>query len=188
MTGGRSIKPTTLKPAVAPDWRWQCCELGSLFHQPGYLSPHQIAIDTFASHQHLRRGAPPAPPPLQTGDPMEMAQARQPMRDCDDGPAAHQAIQCLADGFFRLAVERRGCFIEQKNWRILEEGAGNAHALPLPGRQLNAPVADNRYNALRKIFDEVAAIGRDDRLLYVRIRGVWPTVADVLHDRAVKQG
>src|SRR6266498_886137 len=110
------------------------------------------------------------------------------MRDCDDGPAAHQAIQCLADGFFRLAVERRGCFIEQKNWRILEERAGNADALPLPGRQPHAPVADNRCNALRKIFDEVAAIGRDDRLLYVRIRGVWPTVADVLHDRAVKQG
>src|SRR2546430_12697313 len=79
-------------------------------------------------------------------------------------------------------------FRSQKNWRILEEGAGNADALPLPGRQLHAPIADNRGNALRQIVDEVAAIGRDDRLMHVRVGGVWPTVADVLHDRAVKQG
>src|SRR5207302_10502375 len=80
------------------------------------------------------------------------------------------------------------CFIEQKNWRILEERAGNADTLSLPGRQLYAPVADNRCNALRQIFDEVAAVGRDDRLMHVHIGGVWPTVADVLHDRAMKYG
>src|SRR6266478_8924175 len=110
------------------------------------------------------------------------------MRDGDDGPAAHQAIQCLANSLLRLAVERRGRLIEQKNWRILEERAGNADALPLPGRELHAPVADNRCNALRQVFDEVVAIGRDDRRMYVGVGGVRPTVADVLHDRAVKQG
>ena len=136
----------------------------------------------------MRRTVLADPSRLQHDDPIEIAQARQPVCDCDDGSAAHQAIQCLADGFLRIAVERRGCFIEQKNWRILEERAGNADTLPLPGRQLYAPVADNRCNALRQIFDEVAAVGRDDRLMHVRIGGVWPTVADVLHDRAVKKG
>src|SRR2546423_521964 len=28
--------------------------LGSLFRQPGHLSPHQVAIDALAPHQHLR--------------------------------------------------------------------------------------------------------------------------------------
>src|SRR6266487_6824793 len=110
------------------------------------------------------------------------------MRDGYDGPAPHQAIQRLADGFLRLAIKRRGRFIEQKNWRILEERAGNADALALPGRELHAPVADNRCNALRQVFDEVVAIGRDDRRMYVGVGGVRPTIADVLHDRAVKQG
>jgi len=27
-----------------------------------------------------------------------------------------------------------------------------------------------------EIFDEVAAVWRDDRLMHVRVRGVWPTV------------
>src|SRR5256886_16980066 len=79
-------------------------------------------------------------------------------------------------------------FRSQKNWRIFEECAGNADALPLPGRQLHAPIADNRGNALRQVFDEVAAIGRHDRLMHVHIGGVWPTVADVLHQRAMKYG
>src|SRR2546427_894613 len=162
--------------------------LGSLFRQPCHLLLHQVAIDAFALHQHLRRTVFADLSRLQHDDPIEIAQARQPVRDGDDGPAPHQAIQCLADGFLRLAVERRGRFIEQKNWRILEERAGNADALPLPGRELHAPVADNRCYALWQIFDEVVAIGRDDRRMYVGVGGVRPTIADVLHDRAVKQG
>jgi hypothetical protein len=43
------------------------------------------------------------------------------MRDGDDSPATHQAIQCLANSFLRLAIERPGRLIEQKNWRILEK-------------------------------------------------------------------
>src|SRR5258708_33371274 len=78
--------------------------------------------------------------------------------------------------------------MEEENRGILEERAGNADALPLPGRQLHAPIADNRGNALRQIFDEVAAVGRDDRLMHVRVGGVRPTVADVLHDRAMQHG
>src|SRR6266540_7541890 len=49
MTGRRSIKPTTLKPAVAPDWRWQCCELGSLFHQPreAIMAAKEISVKKY---------------------------------------------------------------------------------------------------------------------------------------------
>src|SRR6266536_3603484 len=70
------------------------------------VAEERAAIDPLASHQHLRRTILADPPRLQHDDPIEIAQARQPVCDCDDGSAAHQAIQCLADGFLRIAVER----------------------------------------------------------------------------------
>src|SRR5262249_52737597 len=147
----------------------------------------QVAIDAFALHQHLRRTVFADLARLQHDDPIEVAQAREPVRDGDDGAAAHQAVQGLAYGLLRLTVERRGGLIEQKNWRILEERAGNPDALALPGRQLHAAVADDRGGALGQIFDEGVAIGGDDRRMDVGIGGIRPTIADVLHDRAVKQ-
>ena len=69
---------------------------------------------------------------LHHDDPIKTAQARQPVSDGDNGPASHQTVQGVPDSFLRLAVERRGCLIEQKNGRIFEERAGNADALPLP--------------------------------------------------------
>src|SRR6266568_874470 len=103
--------------------------LGGLFFQPRHLSPDQVAVDALASHQHLRRTVLADPSRLQHDDPIEIAQAREPVRDGDDGPAPHQAIQRLADGFLRLAIKRRGRLIEQKNWRILE-----ARAMPMRWR------------------------------------------------------
>src|SRR5260370_3251521 len=84
--------------------------------------------------------SPQAFPRLQHDDPITTAQARHPVSDGENGPASHQTVQGVPDSFLRLAVERRGCLIEQKNGRIFEERAGNADALPLPGRQLHACV------------------------------------------------
>jgi hypothetical protein len=49
--------------------------LGSLFRQPCHLLPHQVAIDAFALHQHLRRPVFADPSCLQHDDPIEIAQA-----------------------------------------------------------------------------------------------------------------
>src|SRR5258708_36341740 len=109
------------------------------------------------------------------------------MRDCDNGPPAHQAVECLTYRLLGFAVERRGRFIEQKNRRILEEGAGNPDALALSRRQLHASVADDGCRALRQFFNEVLAIGRGDCRTYLRIRRIWPAIADVLHERPMEQ-
>jgi hypothetical protein len=55
------------------------------------------------------------------------------MRDGDDGPPTHQAVQCLPDGFFRIAIERGGRLIQQKDRRIAQKSACDADALPLAG-------------------------------------------------------
>jgi hypothetical protein len=49
--------------------------LGSLFRQPCHLLPHQVAIDAFALHQHLRRTVFAHLACLQHDDPIKIAQA-----------------------------------------------------------------------------------------------------------------
>src|SRR5262249_43073943 len=158
------------------------------FRQPRHLSPDQVAVDALTLHQDLRWPVLADPSRLQDDDSIEIAQGGEPMRDCDDRPPPHQTVECLTYRLLGFAVERRGRFIEQKNWRILEESPGNADALPLARRPLNAPVADDCCGALRYCFNEVLTIGRSDCRPYLRIRRIRPAIADVLHDGAVEQG
>src|SRR3979411_356629 len=101
------------------------------------------------------------------------------MRDGDDGPAAHQAVQRPSHRLLRLAVERRSCLVEQQGGRVLQERTRDADALALTRRKLHAAVADNRCDTLRQTLDEGAAIGRQQRLKYLRIGGVRTSVADI---------
>ena len=92
----------------------------------------------------------------------------------------------LADRLFGFAVERGGRFIQQQDRRVLQEGARDGDALPLPARDLDPAIADHGRHALGKIFDEIAT-RRDRRAQHLVIGRVRPSVADVFHDRAVEQ-
>ena len=148
----------------------------------------QVAVDALAADQRLRRAILANRAALHDHDPIEVAQAREAMRDSDDGPAAHQAVERLPNGLFRIAVERRGRLVQEKNGRIFEERARNTDALALTGRQFHTAVAHDGRRAIRQSLDELLAIRRDDRLEHLGIGGVRPAIADVLHDRAVEQG
>src|SRR5262245_34150177 len=106
-------------------WRVPGNGSGSGFLEARHLSPNQVAIDAFASHQHLRRAVLADLARLQHDDTVEVAQTRQPVRDCDHRPAAHQPIQRLPHRLLRFAVEGGGGFVEQEYRRILEERTGN---------------------------------------------------------------
>ena len=108
------------------------------------------------------------------------------MSDGDDGASVHQPAQRLADRFLEFAVERGGRLVEQKERRVLEERPRDGDALALAAGQLDAALADERAHAVRQILDKIAA-RRECRLEHIFVRGVRPAVADVLHDRAMKQ-
>src|SRR3984893_10242790 len=99
--------------------------------EPGDLALDEIAVDPLATDQHLRRPILTDLSRLQDNDPIEAAQARQTMGNGNDGSPSHQPIQSFPHRFLGLAVQCRGCFIEQQDRRILEESAGNAEALAL---------------------------------------------------------
>ena len=50
----------------------------------------------------------------------------------DGGARLHEAVERLLDEVLALCVEGRGCLIKDEDRRILEDGAGDADALPLP--------------------------------------------------------
>src|SRR5262249_30569362 len=54
-------------------------------------------------------------------------------------------------------------------------------------RKFYSAIADDCGKPLRQLCDEVVAIGGGDGLEYFGVRRVGPPIADVLHDRAVKQ-
>ena len=55
--------------------------------------------------------------------------------------ALHQADQLLLDGGLDLAVERRGGFVEHEDRRVLQDHAGERHALALSPGELDAAFA-----------------------------------------------
>jgi len=64
--------------------------------------------------------------------------------------------------------------------------ARGGDALALAAGELDAAFADECPHAVRQILDEIAA-RRECRIEHLLIRGIEPAVANVLHDRTVKQ-
>ena len=78
----------------------------------------------------------------QDQDAVGMADGRQTVGDDQGGSAVCQAQQRLLHRPFALVVERAGCFVEDQDLRVLEEGAGDGDALALAARELDAALAD----------------------------------------------
>src|SRR5258708_5153414 len=68
----------------------------------------------------------------------------QAMGDDDRRPTLHQSFERLLNEPFALRIESAGRFVEDQYGRVLEDGPGNGHALPLAARQLNAALSDTR--------------------------------------------
>src|SRR5690606_26810875 len=68
-----------------------------------------------------------------------------------------------------------------------EQRAGYGDALSLAARKLHPALADDRVVAIRKLADELLAVGQPRRLQHRLLLGVRPGVEDVLPDGAVEE-
>src|SRR5439155_4332129 len=109
------------------------------------------------------------------------------MRDDERRPARSQTTQAVLNHLLALAVEARGGLVENENAGVGKNGAGDGHALPLTARQLDAALAHHGVVSLRKLIDELVAVGNATGLLDVLQRGRRIRVADVFRDGAVEQ-
>ena len=88
-------------------------------------------------------------------DDVSVANGREPVCDDDDGPAVHQSMERLQKIGLGPLIERRRGFVQQQDWRVLQEGAGQGDTLLLSDRELTAAITDRREVTVRKCAYEV---------------------------------
>ena len=109
------------------------------------------------------------------------------MRDDDHGAALHQVGQRGLHQRLALGIERRGGFVENENGRVLEDGAGNGHALALAAGEAEAFLADDGVVALRHAQNEIVRQGIARGLLHQGVLDVRLTVGDVVVHGVVEE-
>jgi hypothetical protein len=105
---------------------------------------------------------------------------RQPVRDHERGAAPHHLGERRLDLALGRGVHARGRVVEDQDARLGKQRAGDGHALALPARQREPPLADERVEPLRELVEqlrETGALGRASHLLVGRLR---PRVGDVV--------
>src|SRR5580698_6732499 len=81
------------------------------------------------------------------------------MRNRDHCAAPHQLRETLHDQTLRFSIERCSRLVEDQNRAIANDGPGNSNSLPLPTRQRQAALADQRIVSLRHRADELVTVG-----------------------------
>ena len=131
-------------------------------------------------------------PGVHDHQPVHARDRTQAVGDGDHGLALHQGDQLLLDCRFDLAVQRRGCLVEDQNRRILEQHPRQRDPLALTARQLDAAFSGVRVVAgpahpVAQIDDERVRVGPERGLADLLVRGFGTPVADVGRDRAMQQ-
>src|SRR5690349_8578852 len=76
------------------------------------------------------------------------------MRNDNRGFALHQAVQGFKNKFLRRGIQAHSWFVQDKDRRIANDGAGNRNPLSLPSGERNSPLADHSVVTLRHLLDE----------------------------------
>ncbi len=88
---------------------------------------------------------------------------------------------------FRFGIERRSRFIQQQNWRVLENSACDSKALLLTAGKEAAFVANYCFVTLWLRHNKIVGIGRSRRFTNFFWRRIEPTELDIAEDCVVKQ-
>ena len=89
------------------------------------------------------------------------------MGDHDRRTPLHQMLQRLLHQPLRLRVQSGGRLVEDQDRRVLQDGPGDADALPLSAGELAAPIADVGLIALLARLNEGMGVGDACRLLHL---------------------
>ena len=125
---------------------------------------------------------------LHHGDQVRLLHGGQAVGDDDGGATTHHLLQGGLHLLLGGGVQGRGGLVENQHGRVLQQGAGNGHALPLAAGQPHAVVADNGVDSVRQLVDEAlglgAAHGGVNGLL---VRAGQAAIGDVVRQRVVEQ-
>ncbi len=106
----------------------------------------------------------------------------------DDGRAAfEQPVERILDERLGDGVHVGGGLVQDQKARVGQRGAGDAHQLPLPERDVGAAFQHACLVALLHKRDEFVGVGQPRGRLHLGLRGRGPAKADVVGHRTGKQ-
>src|SRR6476619_1165862 len=111
----------------------------------------------------------------------------KPVRDYDGSTVEHQSLQRFLDESLRRGVHARSRFIQNQNWRILQECPRNRKPLLFAHTQLYSALPHHAAQSLRQPIDEGTRVCHSRRLQQFFIRRIRLPNLQVLADGAVKQ-
>src|SRR5260370_26900275 len=84
-------------------------------------------------------------------------------------------------------VERRGCLVEDRDARVLEQRARDRHALLFPAGELQSPFADGGFIFIWKRLDEIVDMRGARGLEHFGVTRLGPAIADVVENAVVEE-
>ena len=102
------------------------------------------------------------------------------MGDHDHRAPLRQARKRLLHFALGVGVHRRSRLIENEDRGVLQEGAGDGHALPFAAGQPDAPLSDKRVEALGQRVRKAIASRQPGRFAHLVISGIGPSKANVV--------
>ena len=118
------------------------------------LQPGEPGVDAALGDQRGVIALLDNPPRLHHQNAVSLQHRRQPMGDHQRRAPGHHVVERGLNLRFVVRVERRRRLVEQQDRRVLENGARDRQALPLPARQRDAALAKLGRVALVEIANE----------------------------------
>ena len=109
------------------------------------------------------------------------------MGDDQHRPARNQLAHCTLDQGFVFWVNVGGGFVKNDNRSILQHGAGDGNALPLPAGQMGAAPSHDGVIALLQGTDEIVAPGSFGHGFHLLVGSGGTPHSDVLPHALVKE-
>jgi hypothetical protein len=119
-------------------------------------------------------------------DPLEALDGREPVRDDDRRPPAHQIVETSLDKAFILRIKGARRLVEKQKRRVSQESARDGNALTLSTGERYAALADGRLESLRQAIDELGrgcGVGRAANLF---VGGIGSPITNVFGERSRK--
>src|SRR5882724_7361845 len=109
------------------------------------------------------------------------------MSDHETRSSAHELAKTLLNESLTFGVKIAGGFVEDQQFRVRQDRAGDRQPLPLAATQSHASLTDERLHPVGHSVDELGGVGGISGSADFLSGRVPPRIGDILSDRAVEQ-
>lgn len=124
---------------------------------------------------------------VETEDLVGLGDGRETVSDDEGGAALCELLERGLDMLFGARVERGSGFVEENDFRVLEDGACNCDALFFTTREPESALADFSFICVGEAHDFVVDAGGAAGIEDHFVGGVRVGVFQIVHDRFVKE-